>query len=634
MKVTLLTHTPDPEKLVATAAKLCYSDSDVDHLQENLTDEKVESFLNMLMNIGHESPIEHASFTFAIEGISRACYDKDTMVLTNNGWKLFKDVDIHNDLICSMTDNREIEYVKAVDKIEYVYDGLMDVYKSSQIDLVVTPNHNMWVYDHEKRSPVTRTWKFIPSDEVVNCRYGFDKSSNGISTPHLTSIIIPSVCRVHHKISKGHKFVGGDVNLFLELLGIWVTDGSLSYGTTHNGIRKTGNRIQISQIKPFVRDRIEYLLDKLNIHYRSSPVGYQISDQALFDWLAVNFIRGADTHKSYYLKLPRWMFKDLSPTNICSFLEGVFLGNGSHHTYTHKYLIENNLSIFTTGSGFNIYTASENFANDLVEMALLAGICGNKRYVKPRCRTFPNGKSVMCKPQYVVSILNDGYHIFKTFANKHHIYYNEKVYCLELEKYHKLYVMRNGRACWCGNCSHQLVRHRIASYSQKSQRYVNETQFEYVTPSTIASDPETKNVYDETMQLLQGRYDSIRTALIQKYVKNGMDEKTAEKVANEDARMVLPNACCTSIIVTMNIRSLFNFFNHRCCNRAQWEIRAVAEEMYKLCVSVAPTIFKHTGPSCVVKGKCPEGKMSCGKIYKMKEKYAYFIEISENGSNV
>jgi thymidylate synthase (FAD) len=84
----------------------------------------------------------------------------------------------------------------------------------------------------------------------------------------------------------------------------------------------------------------------------------------------------------------------------------------------------------------------------------------------------------------------------------------------------------------------------------------------------------------------------------------------------------------------MNIRSLFNFFNHRCCNRAQWEIRAVAEEMYKLCVSVAPTIFKHTGPSCVVKGKCPEGKMSCGKMYKMKDKYAYFIETSENGSNI
>ena len=161
-------------------------------------------------------------------------------------------------------------------------------------------------------------------------------------------------------------------------------------------------------------------------------------------------------------------------------------------------------------------------------------------------------------------------------------------------------------------CSHQLVRHRIASYSQKSQRYVNETQFEYVTPEAIASDPVTKDVYDETMQLLQGRYDFIRAGLIQKYVKDGMDEKVAEKKANEDARMVLPNACCTSIIVTMNIRSLFNFFKHRCCNRAQWEIRAVADEMLRQCMEVAPNIFKYAGPDCVTKGKCSEGKMSCG----------------------
>lgn len=162
-------------------------------------------------------------------------------------------------------------------------------------------------------------------------------------------------------------------------------------------------------------------------------------------------------------------------------------------------------------------------------------------------------------------------------------------------------------------CSLQLVRHRIASYSQKSQRYVNETQFEYVTPEAIASDPVTKDVYDETMQLLQSRYDFIRSALIQKYVKNGMDEKAAEKKANEDARMVLPNACCTSIIVTMNIRSLFNFFKHRCCNRAQWEIRAAANEMFRQCMSVAPNIFKYAGPDCITKGKCSEGKMTCGQ---------------------
>ena len=177
-------------------------------------------------------------------------------------------------------------------------------------------------------------------------------------------------------------------------------------------------------------------------------------------------------------------------------------------------------------------------------------------------------------------------------------------------------------------CSHQLVRHRIASYSQKSQRYVNETRFEYVTPSVIEGIPSLKWIYDETMELLQSRYDILRHGLIQEHVKRGMSEKDAEKVANEDARFVLPNACTTSIIVTMNIRSLFNFFKHRCCNRAQWEIREVAWEMWKQCVVIAPTIFKHAGPDCVTKDKCPEGKMSCGKQLKMKAKYdsAYYVE--------
>lgn len=72
----------------------------------------------------------------------------------------------------------------------------------------------------------------------------------------------------------------------------------------------------------------------------------------------------------------------------------------------------------------------------------------------------------------------------------------------------------------------------------------------------------------------------------------------------------------------MNVRSLFNFFRHRCCNRAQWEIRAVANEMLKLCLDAAPNIFKYAGPSCVATGKCPEGKMSCGKMKEVKEYFA------------
>lgn len=179
-------------------------------------------------------------------------------------------------------------------------------------------------------------------------------------------------------------------------------------------------------------------------------------------------------------------------------------------------------------------------------------------------------------------------------------------------------------------CSHQLVRHRIASYSQKSQRYVSESGFEYITPPEIEAIPEAKAEYDRIISEISRSYEKIADLLTAKHTEeltaSGTDEKTAaskaRKAANEDARFLLPNACETKIVVTMNVRSLFNFFRHRCCNRAQWEIRAVADEMLRLCLEKAPHIFSHAGPSCVAEGKCPEGKMTCGSFTAVMEKYA------------
>ncbi len=99
-----------------------------------------------------------------------------------------------------------------------------------------------------------------------------------------------------------------------------------------------------------------------------------------------------------------------------------------------------------------------------------------------------------------------------------------------------------------------------------------------------------------------------------------MDEKSAEKKAIEDARYVLPNACTTKMIVTMNARSLHNFFKLRCCNRAQWEIRDLACKMFALVKEVAPDVFENAGPGCV-RGACTEGRMSCGKAAEVKAKF-------------
>lgn len=168
--------------------------------------------------------------------------------------------------------------------------------------------------------------------------------------------------------------------------------------------------------------------------------------------------------------------------------------------------------------------------------------------------------------------------------------------------------------------THQLVRHRLASYSQQSQRYVKLNQFEYIIPPAIESNERCKDIYINAMECIQKDYDTIVTELMDGYINQGLDKKVAEKKAIEDARYVFPNACETKIVLTMNARSLINFFNHRCCERAQWEIRDLANEMLKQVKEVAPTLFKYAGPSCV-KSACPEGKMTCGKAKEKRELY-------------
>lgn len=172
----------------------------------------------------------------------------------------------------------------------------------------------------------------------------------------------------------------------------------------------------------------------------------------------------------------------------------------------------------------------------------------------------------------------------------------------------------------------QITRHRIASFSVQSQRYVTEKQFGYVLPPEIENCPEALEIFNKAMKRDQEDYDKITAVLKEKHLKEllkeGKDEKTAsrqaEKKAIEDARFVLPNACETKMIVTMNTRSLLNFFRHRCCTRAQWEIRDVANQMLALVSQVAPQLFKKAGPSCVA-GHCPEGKMSCGRVKEMRQ---------------
>lgn len=183
----------------------------------------------------------------------------------------------------------------------------------------------------------------------------------------------------------------------------------------------------------------------------------------------------------------------------------------------------------------------------------------------------------------------------------------------------------------------QITRHRHASFSVQSQRYVRKNNFIYITPPSISDDDEINGLYIEAMETAYKAYNKISDMLFVKYFaeleESGMSSNSAkskaEKMAIEDARFILPNACETKMVVTMNARSLINFFKLRCCNRAQWEIRALADEMFRLCYKAAPSLFGSAGPSCCL-GQCTEGKMTCGKSGDVKLKFQMMKEEIDN----
>lgn len=156
----------------------------------------------------------------------------------------------------------------------------------------------------------------------------------------------------------------------------------------------------------------------------------------------------------------------------------------------------------------------------------------------------------------------------------------------------------------------QLTRHRLASFSVQSQRYVSyEKGLSYIIPPRIeALGEEAAKRYQDQMEQMHQWYKEWQQVL----------EKGEQ--GNEDARFVLPNACETKLLVTMNARELLHFFSLRCCNRAQWEIHQMADKMLALCKQEAPVLFAHAGPGCVA-GACSEGKKTCGDAMNVRKKY-------------
>jgi len=150
-------------------------------------------------------------------------------------------------------------------------------------------------------------------------------------------------------------------------------------------------------------------------------------------------------------------------------------------------------------------------------------------------------------------------------------------------------------------CSHQLVRHRLASYTQQSQRYtlIDDADF-YVTPPSIERDASKREKFTGAMAEIFGMY--------QKLLDDGVTE--------EDARFVLPGACKTNMVMTINARELLHIANVRCCERAQWEVRELSWRMVELARNAAPEVFRYAGPYCISERRCPFNLMADCETFK------------------
>lgn len=556
--VSLLWITKNPEQMIEQSGRTCYKSED------KITEESAGKFVKMLTKSGHHAMIEHATASFRIITDRGICYSEDTEVLTQDGWKFFTEV-TDEDLFLTKDDCGNLLYLPPTKIVVKKYKGDMLLFENTELSLLVTPNHNMWVFDYNKRSPLTKVWKFLRADKMSNGAYEFDVSGKwhgkSIEVIDVPSTTVPR--GIYTKEYDGRLF---DSKLFLELLGLWATDGSIS----PKG-KDSGRRITITQTKSQVRERIEYLLKTLNLDYTKFKNDYRITCLPLWFKLKEWFIKREDYKKSTYIAIPKWI-KELNTVLLGSFLEGVVLGDGGKYD-----------------SGTMIYSSSPAFCKGLVEIALKVGKCASIRESRPEghIKKWADGRESVCKAAYVVNI-KDKTHIHldsrrdeNSIGKKYP--YDGVVYCAELPKYHKLFVMRNGKAAWCGN-THEIVRHRLASYAQESTRYCNYSKDKFGNECTFIQPQDLS--YPQIM----------KWKVACENAEYSYFDLLASGCTPQIARAVLPNCLKTEIVMMANLREWRHFIKLRGSQAAHPQIRTVAYGVWLILNEHAPNVFGDLAP--------------------------------------
>ena len=559
--ITLLHHTP--LEVCSHAIRTCWSSFD----KGDCGGEKDKELINRVGNVyKHASVLESLVYSFFIQGISRACYSDDTEILTNNGFKLFKDLN-KNDLVATMKENGEVVFQQPTDYIEYDYNGYMHHYRNQVIDCLVTPNHRMLFKKVDVRINKDKI-HYQASEDINFNKIKFLKTlnfSNQSNLPDIFSIPFEPYCR-KNKIGGTYLVNKDDMkiekNAFLDLLAMYISDGNTHYC-------KKENKFTISITKPHKKELVKNIINNVGLNPLKNKDNIRFNSRHL----GIYFKKIGRSFEKY---IPLNIF-DFSKEDAIRFLDTYSKFDG------HK---KKGYEIYT------IFTTSKILKEQIYILCLIAGYSPTINITDNVGKIFSiNGVETKCNHIcYYISFSKRKHRNIesniKISKQREYKIYNGKVYCVSVPN-GNLYVRRNNKGMWCGNCLQELARHRIASYSVKSSRYT--------LAELKRADISTLEKASKFIKLTSN--DKVNQAS-HKALQNLKELLLDSSTTNDVAKYAMPECYLTELTWTINARSLQNFLTLRTSKHALWEIQELA-----LCIYEAlPQEHKYLFDKCVESG--------------------------------
>lgn len=562
LNVKLLRYTEEPEITVATAAHLCYANSNIDELQKKMDSEYAKKLIKQLIDSGHFSVLEHASFTFGVEGVSRAL----THQLVRHRIASYC---LTGDTIIKGARQKSKNYKKF--SLKSLYERTLTPHGRSRLKLIKLNN-----YDEEKKQ--------FGAGKIKNIVYTGKHEVWKLETANGQSI----------KATLNHRFL--TKNGWFSLKEIIQNKPELAV----NGISCQSPKLALLRDKDWLNKFYN------NLNYTQEEIAKKIgcSKHTVRVWVRkhclqkeIGGLHGHAPHKGYHWKLGRERTEE-EKKRVSERMNGSNNPMWRGGITPEAVLLRKQISSELRKSVYARDGYKCQFCNKL----------GGKLTLHHKIPLYVD-KTKITDPENLVTLceschrkINGHEHEYSDiFGTKTIPYHSKSSGCYRTIKWAEIKSIEH-----CGITDtydvtmegphHNFVANGFVVHnSQQSQRYVNEKDFAYIIPPKIKANSEMNKKFEEFMENSRNFYAEL-----------------SENIPKEDARFVLPNAAETRIIITMNTRSLYNFFEHRLCTRAQWEIRTLANEMLAEVKNVAPLLFDHIGPICDRLGYCPEQK-TCGR---------------------